>query len=140
MSLENGSPSFRIDSRPKFDRSFKALKKGFKSKRQEQQFVAAVTALVEALAEQPRPPESRLEPMPKGVAIPAGGEFRKLVFAVPGTAGAAGEGRLMYFVHEADGVIQLFWIYTHEEFKGRPPEKELKQILREALESAQGEE
>jgi hypothetical protein len=134
MSLENGSPIFRIDSLPKFERSFKALKKGFKSNRQAQQFLEAVTTLLQALAEEPRHPNSRLEPIPKGVDLPDGCELRKLLFQVPGTSGASGEGRLIYWVNCPDSLIQLLWIYTHEEFKGRPPEKDLRQILREAIE------
>jgi hypothetical protein len=133
MSLENGSPIFRVDPLPRFERSLKALKKGFKSKRQEQQFVEAVMLLLQGLVQEPRHLDSRLETIPKGIGLSDGIEFRKLRFEVPGTSGAAGEGRLMYLVNYEDCLIHLLWIYTHEEFKGRPPEKDLRQILREAL-------
>lgn len=95
-----------------------------------------MTGLIRALVQEPRHPDSRLEPIPKGVAVPDEWEFRKLVFEVPGTAGAAGEGRLVYLVSDRDGLIKLLWLYTHEEFKGRPPDKELKQVLQEGLEDA----
>jgi hypothetical protein len=133
MSLENGSPIFRVDPLPRFERSFKALKKGFKSKRQEQQLIEAVMLLLQSLVQEPRHPDSRLEAIPKGVELSDRVEFRKLRFEVPGTSGAAGEGRLMYLVNYEDYLIHLLWIYTHEEFKGRPLEKDLRQILREAL-------
>jgi hypothetical protein len=51
---------FKVQPIPKFERSAKVLKKGFKSKRQQQQFVDAVTALIRALVEEPRHPDSRL--------------------------------------------------------------------------------
>jgi hypothetical protein len=134
MSLANGWRMFRVQTLAKFERSAKGLKKGFKSKRQQQQFVDVVTGLIRALVQEPRHPDSRLEPIPKGVAVPDGWEFRKLVFEVPGTAGAAGEGRLVYLVSDRDGLIKLLWLYTHEEFKGRPPDQALRQVLQEGLE------
>jgi hypothetical protein len=89
---------FSVQPTPKFERSAKILKKSFKSKRQEQTFVDCVTAIVQSLVQEPRDPDSRLEPIPKGLNVPENGEFRKLVFQVPGKSGAAGEGRLMYGV------------------------------------------
>jgi hypothetical protein len=79
MSLETGFLMFSVQPSAKFERSAKLLKKSFKSKRQEQAFVECVTAIVRSLVQEPRDPDSRLEPM-----------------------------------------ITLLWIYTHEEFKGRP--------------------
>ena len=35
----------------------------------------------------------------------------------------------MYLLNYGECLIKLVWIYTHEEFKGRPPEKDLKQML-----------
>lgn len=125
---------FKVQLLGKFERSAKVLKKGFKSKRQQQQFVDEVTALIRALVQEPRHPDSRLEPIPRGIELPDGWEFRKLVFDAPGTAGAAGEGRLIYLVSDRDFLIKLLWLYTHEEFKGRPPDKDLKQVLQEGLE------
>lgn len=133
MNLESGLRVFEIQLSPKFERTVKSLKKSFKSKRQEQQFIERVTEIIRSLAEEPRDPNSRLEPIPKGISIPEGWEFRKLVFDVPGTSGAAGEGRLIYLVNFVDCVIQLLWLYTHEEFKGRPPDQDLRQILRDSL-------
>jgi hypothetical protein len=43
--------------------------------------------------------------------VPDGWEFRKLAFNVPGTAGAAGEGRLVYLVSDRDALIKLLWLY-----------------------------
>ncbi len=134
MSLENGFLVFRIQPSSKFERSAKVLKKSFKSKRQEQVFVDCVTAIVRFLVQEPRDPDSRLEPIPKGLDLPGNSEFRELVFQVPGKSGAAGEGRLIYWVNYENTLITLLWIYTHEEFKGRPADQDLREVLRDALE------
>lgn len=133
MNSENGSPVFRVIASHKFTRTVKNLKKGYKSKRSEQEFVDCIAGIVEFLTQDPRPDSSRLEPLPKGVDI-LNWEFRKLMFALPERSGASGEGRLMYLVNYGECLIKLVWIYTHEEFKGRPPEKDLKQMLQELLE------
>ena len=133
MSSENGSPVFKIIASDKFTRTAKSLKKGYKSKRSEQEFVDCVAGIVEALTQDPRPDSSRLEPLPKGVDI-SDWEFRKLMFDLAGRSGASGEGRLMYLLKYSECLLKLVWIYTHEEFKGRPPEKDLKQMLQELLE------
>jgi hypothetical protein len=134
MSLGNGFLVFEVQPTSKFERSAKVLKKSFKSKRQEQAFVDCVTAIVRSLVQEPRDPDSRLEPIPKGLDLPKNCEFRKLVFQVPGRSGAAGEGRLIYWVSYEKNLIMLLWIYTHEEFKGRPADQDLRQVLRDELE------
>ena len=92
-----------------------------------------LAAIVDALTKNSRLEASRLEPIPKGVEISNDQEFRKLVFPMPGRSGASGEGRLMYLVNYNDYLIKLVWIYTHEEFASRPPEKDLKQLLQNIL-------
>jgi mRNA-degrading endonuclease YafQ of YafQ-DinJ toxin-antitoxin module len=134
MSLENGFLVFSIQLSSKFERSAKVLKKSFKSKRQEKAFVDCVTAIVHSLVQEPRDSDSRLEPIPKGVVLPKNCEFRKLVFQVPGRSGAAGEGRLIYWVSYENNLITLLWIYTHDEFKGRPADQDLRIVIRDALE------
>jgi hypothetical protein len=133
MSLENGFLVFSVQPSSKFERSAKVLKKSFKSKRQEQSFVDCVTAIVYSLVQEPRDIDSRLEPIPKGLVMPKNCEFRKLVFQVPGRSGAAGEGRLIYWVSYENNLITLLWIYTHEEFRGRPADQDLREVLRDAL-------
>lgn len=134
MSLGTGLPQFKVQPLPKFERSAKGLKKGFKSKRQSQAFVDRVKSIVSELVDEPRHPDSRLEPIPGAIEVPDGWEFRKLVFDVPGRTGAAGEGRLIYVVNYEACLIKLLWLYSHEEFEKRPADKDLKQLLLEALE------
>ena len=66
-------------------------------------------------------------------------EFRKLRFAIPDLRGASGQGRLMYLINSTQHKIILVWIYTHEEFAGRPDDKSLKVSLQDAIASL-GEE
>jgi len=46
----------------------------------------------------------------------------------------------MYLVNRTQGVIKLVWLYTHSEFPKRPPDKSLKQLLQELMESQEEEE
>jgi hypothetical protein len=133
MNSENGSPSFRVIPSGKFERTARKLKKDYKGQRSQQAFVDCLAAIVDALTKNSRLEASRLEPIPKGVEISNDQEFRKLVFPMPGRSGASGEGRLMYLVNYNDYLIKLVWIYTHEEFASRPPEKDLKQLLQNIL-------
>jgi hypothetical protein len=145
MNSENGSPNsdpqasepgkaenYRVVPSGKFERTVKSLKKGYKSKQDAQTFVGVVTNIVQGLTITPRPDSSRLESWPSNLRSDEW-EFRKLVFILPGRKGASGEGRLMYLIDDARKLIQLIWIYTHEEFKKRPPDKDLKGIMQELL-------
>lgn len=135
MTLENGSPRYRVVPSDKFTRALKSLKKSYKSEREAQVFINAIGDIVEALTCQPRSDSSRLEPWPANLNSPEDWEFRKLVFVVPRRKGASGEGRLMYLVNDQRLVIRLVWLYTHEEFKKRPPDKDLKTLMRELLDN-----
>ncbi|MEM9006862.1 MAG: hypothetical protein AAGE59_25460 [Cyanobacteria bacterium P01_F01_bin.86] len=138
MTSENGSARYRLVPSDKFARSLKTLKKSYKSKREAQTFADVIGDIVEVLTHQPRPDSSRLEPWPANLTSPDDWEFRKLVFLVPGRKGASGEGRLMYLVNDQQLVIRLIWLYTHEDFKKRPPEKDLKTLMRELLDDTEG--
>ena len=135
MNSETGSPpnnvGYKVIPSAKFTRNLKALKKQYKSKRAAQPFIDCIGDIVEALSQNPYPDASRLEPWPN-ISYPSW-EFRKLIFSVPGRSGASGEGRLMYLVNQQRLLILLIWLYTHEDFKKRPPDKDLKTLMRELL-------
>jgi len=46
----------------------------------------------------------------------------------------------MYLVNHTQYVIKLVWLYTHSEFPKRPPDKSLKQLLQELMESQEEQE
>jgi len=54
---------------------------------------------------------------------------------MPGLKGASGQGRLMYLINSIQSSIILVWIYTHEEYEGRPDEKSLEAVLQDAIAS-----
>lgn len=54
---------------------------------------------------------------------------------MPQLRGAAGQGRLIYLLNTTRKEVTLVWIYTHAEFEKRPPDKSLKRLLREIMES-----
>ena len=133
MNSTNGSPSFKVVRSDKFERTTKVLKKDYKGQRSQQAFVACVSGIITTLTRNPRPEGSRLEPIPHGVTIPEHWEFRKLVFLMPERSGASGQGRMMYAVDLNSSIISLLWIYTHEEFAGRPSDGDLRQLLRDVV-------
>jgi len=41
----------------------------------------------------------------------------------------------MYLLSDTLKLIKLVWIYTHEEFQKRPPDRDLKGIMQELLDA-----
>jgi hypothetical protein len=140
MNSDLGSPTYRVIPSDKFTRAAKVMKKSYKSNRESQAFLDCLASLVEQLTQNPRLENSRLEPIPKGVDLQGGWEFHKLCFSVPGRSGASGEGRIMYLVNSTTNIIKLAWLYTHAEFKGRPVDRDLKQLLQDLLNETEEDE
>lgn len=72
------------------------------------------------------------EPWPTGLAQ-TGFELWKLHFDMPRLRGAAGEGRLIYLIDQQRRIVYPVWIYTHDEFAKRPPEREMRRLLKSVL-------
>lgn len=131
-----GSPKFLIKPFSKFTRSYKELlKRYYKGDRAKQAFIEYVAKIAENLSNDPFLADSFTESSPGGLQIPEEWEFRKYYFDMPSLRGASGEGRLMYLVNRSQSVIWLLWVYTHSEYEKRPPEKNLKQLIQELIES-----
>lgn len=134
-----GSSKFlRVPTR-NFERWLKRLIKYYKGSREKQAFIAFVFQLIDELCDEPRPSNSAPEPIPGKMGLLQELEFRKLRFAMPGLRGASGQGRLMYLINSTQRKIILVWIYTHEEFEGRPDDKSLKVSLQDAIASLEEE-
>ena len=129
----NGSLIRRIRRLPRFQRDIENLTKSHyrKNKKDRTSFLELVAKIIESLAVDPFPSRSRDEPWPHGSAV-GGWQFRKLEFPMPGLRGASGQGRLMYLASQEE--VVPFWLYTHEEFSGRPSDSELMLWLRHVLE------
>lgn len=39
----------------------------------------------------------------------------------------------MYLVNETERIIKPLWIYSHQQFTKRPPDKDIRQVIQEAL-------
>ncbi|NEP61105.1 MAG: hypothetical protein F6K31_29685 [Symploca sp. SIO2G7] len=124
-----------------FERWLKRLIKRYKGSGDKQAFQMFISQLIDNLCITPRPSNSALEPIPGKMILPQELEFRKLRFAMPGLRGASGQGRLMYLINSVRNpiILILVWIYTHEEFEGRPDEKSLQAALQDAINSLPGE-
>jgi mRNA-degrading endonuclease YafQ of YafQ-DinJ toxin-antitoxin module len=127
-----GSTLFLLEKTDNFERSFKKLVKSYKSKLQQQEFVEIIGNYLEQLIVDPYPAQARDEPLASGMKIPDLWTFHKLAFTT--SKGASGQIRLIYLVNESEKVIKILWIYNHEQFRKRPPDKDLKDVLKEAFE------
>lgn len=121
-----GLPPFSIENTDHFKRSFKKLEKFHRGK-----FTEIVADILERLIEDPYPLSSRQEPLPSKIQLLNGWTFHKLEFKI--SKGASGQLRLMYLVNASTCVIRLLWIYSHEQFSKRPPDKDLKDVIQETL-------
>ena len=128
-----GSGNYQTKPLSNFSTSYKKLvKKHYrKNRKARQEFEELVKRFLELVRYQPMPPEDmgHREPWPTGAAR-EGFELWKLDFHMPSLSGQAGEGRLIYLLDEAGRAVYPVWIYTHHDFGGRPPEKELARLLK----------
>lgn len=138
MSNSGGYQTRRLEN---FSRSYKAVIKAHyrKDPKARENFEKRLARYLAALRLDPRPspPFGHTEPWPKG-SHREGWELWKLEFDMPGLRGLAKHGRLIYMVDREGSTVYLLWVYTHVEFPGRPPDKSLRQLVREALEEAEG--
>jgi mRNA-degrading endonuclease RelE of RelBE toxin-antitoxin system len=122
----SGSNPFLIKPADQFNCSFKKLSKAYRS-----DFVDKIAAILESLILEPLPTNSRREPLPSNLQLPEGWTFHKIAFKY--SRGASGQIRIIYLLDRSNLTIMLLWIYTHEQFSGRPPDRDLKSLIREIL-------
>lgn len=138
----SGCETYQIVRLKRFESSFKKLIKSHyrKNERARDSFLELVEDFIEQLRKNPSSNSfSEDEGFPKG-CYDQKFKFRKIKFKTPELDGAAGCGRLMYVFHEQQGIVYLVWIYTHEEFRKRPPEDDLKSefaVIQENTEQSQ---
>lgn len=122
-----GSNPFSIKPSDNFQRSFKKLAKNYRSDLTEQ-----VSKTLEVLLKDPYPRNCRQEPLPGSLKLSDSWTLHKLDIKIG--KGASGQVRLIYLVNESQAVIQLIWIYSHEQFKKRPADRDLQRVIEEILE------
>ena len=122
-----GSTPFSIEKTNNFKRSFKKIVKVYGK-----DFLGIVAEVLENLIEDQYPINSRKEPLPGKIQLPANWTFHKLEWKAG--QGASGQIRLMYLVNATECIIKPVWIYNHEQFAKRPADKDLKSVIKEILE------
>ncbi len=130
------SETYQVRLLESFDRTYKQLIKKHYSvdEQSREEFENLLGKIVAVLGKTPKiqPPLGRMEPWPKKTHE-QGWLFWKLFFDMPGLKGAVGQGRIMYLIHEESKTVQLFWIYTHAEYTTRPPDEDIKKLLKQIL-------
>ncbi|MEA5421393.1 hypothetical protein VB712_19380 [Spirulina sp. CCNP1310] len=124
-----GSPQFSLEQTNEFART---LKKLVKSKAYDKNFNVIISEVIWGLLNNPYPSNSRDEPLPRGTRISKQWTFHKLTIKIG--KGASGQVRLIYLVNEIDRIVKPLWIYNHEQFKKRPPDKELRKNIEDSFE------
>ncbi|NEQ72935.1 MAG: type II toxin-antitoxin system RelE/ParE family toxin [Okeania sp. SIO2C9] len=127
-----GSNLFLIKKNTNFENSFKKLVKTYKSKSEKQKFTQDISIYLNKLIIDPYPPQARAEPLPKGLELPDECQFYKLLLTIG--KGTSGKIRLMYLVYEMKRVINPLWIYNHQQFEKRPPDRDIKDVIQETFE------
>lgn len=134
----NESGKFQIGLSENFERTQEKLfrERYRKNRVGLEKFIELIDKIIKVLSTdpRPRPPVGHLEPFPKGSSR-EGYELWKLEFNMPQLRGAAKQGRLIYLLNVTQQEVILAWIYTHAEFEKRPPERDLKRLLLELIES-----
>ncbi|OUL25458.1 hypothetical protein BV378_15430 [Nostoc sp. RF31YmG] len=123
-----GCEAYQIVPLERFEISLKKLIKSHyrKNERARDSYLELVERYISQLRENPSSNSfSEDEGFPKG-SHRADFKFRKIKFRTPELAGAAGQCRFMYVVNEVKRIVYLVWIYTHEEFRKRPSDDELR--------------
>ncbi|MEM9155561.1 MAG: type II toxin-antitoxin system RelE/ParE family toxin [Cyanobacteria bacterium P01_F01_bin.33] len=124
-----GSPLFSLEKTDGFERSFRKLAK---SKAYGNSFSDKISDILKNLLDEVSPRDSRDEPLPGGASIPDGWTLHKLEIRMG--KGASGQVRLIYLVNESDSIVRPLWLYSHEQFSKRPPDRELKNAIKNAIE------
>lgn len=138
----NGSRVYEIRLYESFDRSLDVLlKQNYKN---DKKGAAAAAQVVEdtinALRVNPCVRPDDLEPWPRTMTPPPvadGFEFRKVRMTMPRSDGDARQGRLMYLFNRNSAAVDVFAVYTHKQYKGRPAEKDLEKIVKAIIEHRQ---
>lgn len=120
-----------------FEKSYQKLIKAHYPNKESQdkaELDDALETIISALSNDPTvsPYVGHWEPWPHGTAA-QGFELWKLHLSMPGLGGASQRGRILYLVNQNERAVHLLWIYTHQQYSKRPPDKELKKAIKELL-------
>ncbi len=126
-----GSRNYSIRRTPKFEQTLKQLlKSAYPKSKPSKELIDGLYLVLEVLSTDPRFESlCRREPS-KHLNIPPGCELWKVAFDLPGVRGALQAARIIYLICEARREVILVWAYSHKQFEGRPPHRDLKKALK----------
>lgn len=124
--------SWQIEHLPEAERDLKRFLKPFKGKSKEK-YVLFYLSILDGLKELGLHPNSAQEPLPGSVEIPAEVGLWKIRVNVPGLTGAVSRLRVLYLRMVAEKRIVVIAVYTHKDFKKRPPDRLLAKLINGTL-------
>jgi len=132
----SGSKKWTIKATEDFERSLKDLLKNYykKDPKGKTEFKLLLKSFIEQLRTTTLPKTSLLETKrEKAPSKSLGSEqlLAKLYFKLPRLRGSAGEGRIIYLIDSEKKEIKLLYIYTHKQYSTRPPDKLLKDLIKQ---------
>jgi len=127
----SGSKAYSVKRTPKFERTLRELiRSAYPKSDPPEKLVRALSLTFDLLQSDPRiEPLCRREPS-KGLDVPSGCELWKMRFDLPGTRGSLQAARFIYLLCETKRLVVLVWAYSHKQFEGRPPHRDLKKALK----------
>lgn len=107
------------------------LKQNYRRDKQNgSKFQELLLSELELIREFPRGGHGKMEPAPHH-SLEEGQELWKVRFKIPGHRGAREQCRIIYIYHGKEDWVLPLIIYTHAEFAGRPPDKQLAQLIKD---------
>lgn len=134
----SGSEEFHVELSTDFDAELESFIKRYYSDNPQalERFLELLDEILDSLEANPRNRNlsvehafARPEPLPRKVRREHQ-EAWKVTFLVPGHAGAAQHGRLMYLIESQQNVVSPFCLYTHRDTPTRPSDKEIKRMVK----------
>lgn len=132
MRKVTGSEDYQILPLANFDGSYEKLIKVHyqRDKKNREKFISTVSDFLKIIRKYPCDNRfSDSEGFP-GKSNNSGLELRKKRWKkLPGLDGISKHGRLIFTVDKTNKKVYLMWIYTHKQFKKRPPEEDLRKQI-----------
>jgi len=132
----SGLGKWLIKATEDFERSLNNLLKSHyrKDQKGKSEFGLLLKTLIEQLRTTTFPKTSLLEARQEKApskSLKPGQLLAKLYFRLPRLKGSAGEGRIIYLIDTERKEIKLLYIYTHKDYSGRPPDKFLRDLMKQ---------
>lgn len=120
----SGLTPFSINSSEHFKSSYQKI-----AKKKSDEYKRKIGDLISEIIANPYLAGCSLEPRPANMNLPDGWEFYKLRRKID--KGLIGQVRVMYLVNKELRIVNLMWIYNHDQFAGRPHDKDISNVAKD---------